>query len=139
MSVVFTGCDGAGLASCLLFAGEMLLNAEALDIMAYLQTAPGKFVSLREISRRAGGRRRYEEAPTWASCLVPALVEAGFIQVNGRGHYRLAVCEGPEAPAAKPTVRPKRTASKAQVVGDDYFPPIDVSRIVGDDYFPTQD
>jgi len=113
----------------------MTLNAEALDIIAYLKTAPDKFVSLPEISRRAGGRRRFEEFPDWAKNLMAPLLEAGLIQVNARGHYRIPGSERLQAPAAKPAPYPSRK-SKAKVIGDDYFPAIDPPRIVAGDYFP---
>ena len=125
------------LAPGLLSQPWMTLSAEALDIIAYLNTAPGKFVSMQEISRRAGGRRRYEESPSWARNLVAPLVEAGLIQVNARGHYRVPTNGQPQSPT-KPASRPQRQ-SKAGIIGDDYFPTKEIRRIVGGDYFPTTD
>ena len=116
---------------------RMMLNAEALEIIAYLKTAHGKFVSMREISLKAGGRRRFEESPDWARSLMQPLLEAGHIQVNARGHYRIAGSEPPKAQA------PTRTncghtydPAAAKVVGDDYFPSKKLQPIVGGDYFP---
>src|ERR1041385_8667253 len=102
----------------------MILNAEALDIIAYLKTAPNKFVSLPEISRRAGGRRRFEESPDWAKNVMTSLVEAGFLEVNARGHYRHLSTEQAETKAqSAPAMPPLSTKKlKATVVGDDYFP-----------------
>src|SRR5215469_1543146 len=79
----------------------MTLSAEALDILAYLKTDSGRFFSLPEISRRAGGRRRFEETPGWAKRLVPQLQEAGLIEINPRGHYRLVAGTQPDAQAAQ--------------------------------------
>lgn len=116
----------------------MILSAEALDIIAYLKTAPNKFVSLLEISRRAGGRRRFEEAPNWARNLMAPLMEAGLIEVNSRGHYRhmsgATVEPKPKTPVLP--AKPQRKI-KAKVVGDDYFPSSEGPRIVGGDYFPA--
>ena len=118
----------------------MILSAEALDIIAYLKTAPNKFVSLLEISRRAGGRRRFEETPNWARGLMAPLMEAGVIEVNARGHYRhlgsMTAEAKPKTPG--PSAKPQRKI-KAAVVGDDYFPSNDGPRIVGGDYFPAVD
>ena len=66
------------------------------------------------------------------------LVEAGLIQVNARGHYRVPNCEEPQS-LAKPASRRPHRQSKAGIVGDDYFPTKEVIRIVGGDYFPTTD
>ncbi len=117
----------------------MILNAEALEIIAYLKTAPNKFVSMLEISRRAGGRRRFEESPNWARNLMASLVEGGLLEVNARGHYR---CRGAEPVESKPQLAPYPAAQpqrkmRAKIVGGDYFPELPFSRIVGGDYFPS--
>ena len=115
----------------------MMLSAEALEIIAYLKTAPGKFVSLREISLKAGGRRRFEESPDWARGLMQPLIEAGHIQVNARGHYRVAGSEPPPQAATRTGPRPPYDPAAAKVVGDDYFPSKKLQPIVAGDYFPT--
>jgi hypothetical protein len=119
----------------------MILSAEALDIIAYLKTAPNKFVSILEISRRAGGRRRFEESPNWAKDLMAHLIEAGLLEVNARGHYRAQTDTEsetkPQAPATS-TLRSIFTPGP-KVVGDDYFPAGEQPRIVGGDYFPVTD
>ncbi len=117
----------------------MILNAEALDIIAYLKTAPDKFISLAEISRRAGGRKLFEESPGWARHLMMPLRDAGYIEINTRGHYRIAGDAQPAAqPAAKPATPPATHPPKARIVGDDYFPQTEQPRIVGGDYFPSE-
>ena len=113
----------------------MTLSSEALDILAYLNAVSGKFVSMRELSLKAGGRRRYEESPGWARNLMQPLLEAGLIQVNERGQYRVPVSEEPQAPT-KTSPRPRRDC-RAKIIGDDYFPSKVQPRIVGGDYFPT--
>jgi len=114
----------------------MVLSSEALEIIAYLETAPGKFISMREISLKAGGRRRFEESPSWARNLMQPLLEAGLIQVNERGHYRITVSEPPKAPAPTRT-SPRSARNRAsRIIGDDYFPSKEQPRIVGGDYFP---
>ena len=119
----------------------MILNAEALEIIAYLKTAPNKFVSLLEISRRAGGRRRFEESPDWAKNLLTPMVEAGVLEVNSRGHYRHFSSEKAEnMTQSAPAMPPLQTKKlKAKVVGDDYFPSSYGPKIVGGDYFPESD
>ena len=119
----------------------MILNAEMLDIIAYLKTAPDKFVSLPEISRRAGGRKRFEETPDWAKNVMPPLLEAGLLEINSRGHYRHVGSAQPETKPAAPAapVSSPRRKLKAAIVGDDYFPSSEGPSIIGGDYFPAAD
>lgn len=119
----------------------MILNAEALEIIAYLKTALNKFVPMQEISRRAGGRRRFEESPNWAKGLMAPLIEAGLVEVNARGHYRVPVqTESETKPQAQTTTAVCSIFTcGAKIVGDDYFPGKEQPRIVGGDYFPSTD
>src|SRR5690348_8093234 len=111
----------------------MIENADALEIIAYLKTAPNKFVSMLEISRRASGRRRFEESPNWAKNLMLPLVEAGLIEMNARGHYR---CRMKAEPESKPQAAPSASfqanvKQRGRVVGDNYYAASDAPRIVG--------
>ena len=119
----------------------MMLSAEALEIIEYLKTDPGRFVSLPEICRRAGGRRRFEESHRWARNLMSPLLDEGLIEVNARGHYRVALsaqpCAEPQA-----SVEPASSASRKsqmKIVGDDYFPTNNRHGVVEGDYFPRTD
>jgi hypothetical protein len=114
----------------------MTLSAEALEILAYLKTDSARFFSPAEISRRAGGRRRFEDTPGWARRLLPPLLEDGLIEVNARGHYRLLAASSPKLEAKSPPIRPKRLL---RIVGDNYFPTSELHGIVGGDYFPRND
>ncbi|HEV2394471.1 MAG TPA: hypothetical protein VG146_19140 [Verrucomicrobiae bacterium] len=113
----------------------MILSAEALEIIAYLKTNPGKFFSLQEISRKAGGRRRFEETPGWARNMMSPLLESGLIEVNARGHYR--VPGGGQAPAPANPPAPKARKPRGKILGGDYFPASEGPQIVGGDYFPA--
>jgi len=74
--------SGAGLT-----IGRM--TADERDICRYLKGFPGQFVSLGEISRRAGGKRRYREDPAWAVPILEKLVERKIVESDSTGHYRL--------------------------------------------------
>ena len=65
------------------------MDADERDICLYLKGWPGQFVSLAEVCRRAGGKRRYREDPNWAVPILVRLVERGFIESDSTGHYRL--------------------------------------------------
>jgi hypothetical protein len=119
----------------------MVLSSEALDILAYLESAGGKFMSAAEISRRAGGKRQFEKHPDWARGLLSRLVDEGLIEVNERGHYHVPAGAQPPAQPQEAIDEPPAPPSceqKGAIVGEDYFPPSDAPRIVGDDFFPGE-
>src|SRR5260370_39801259 len=101
----------------------MILSSEASEIITYLKTAQGKFVNLAEISRRAGGKRRFEESHDWAKNLMSPLVDAGIIEVNSRGHYRVTPTAQPngQAPTPAKPASPSRRTPRGKILGDDYF------------------
>jgi hypothetical protein len=65
------------------------MDADEREICLYLKGFPGQFVSYAEISRRAGGKRRFRQEPEWASNVLNRLVEKGLIESDSTGHYRL--------------------------------------------------
>jgi hypothetical protein len=65
------------------------MDADERDICNYLKSWPGQFVSGSEIARRAGGKRRYREEPSWSIQVLIRLVEKGLVESDSTGHYRL--------------------------------------------------
>jgi hypothetical protein len=65
------------------------MDADERDICIYLKSYPGQFLSGSEIARRAGGKRRYREEPTWSVQVLLRLIEKGFVESDSTGHYRL--------------------------------------------------
>ena len=65
------------------------VDADERDICLYLKGFPEQFVSFGEISRRAGGKRRYRQEPEWATPILGKLVEKGIVESDSTGHYRL--------------------------------------------------
>jgi len=65
------------------------MDADEREICLYLKGWPGQFVSLAEISRRAGGKRRGRQEPSWALPVLGRLMEKGIIEADSTGHYRL--------------------------------------------------
>ena len=59
------------------------------DICEYLGRYPGLFISLAEISRRAGGRRYSAKDRDWIVGVLTTLVDRGVVEVNNDGRYRL--------------------------------------------------
>jgi hypothetical protein len=65
------------------------MDADERDICLYLKGFPGQFISFREISKRAGGKRRFRNEPEWATPVVSRLVERGILESDSTAHYRL--------------------------------------------------
>ncbi len=103
----------------------MILSSDELEVLDYLKSWNGKFVTMVEICRCAGGRKKFREDAHWAKCLMSRLVDAKMVEVNERGHYRAVV----EESGAKKEV--------VGVLGDDYFPKPRSAAQVGEDYFPA--
>jgi hypothetical protein len=102
----------------------MILSSDELEVLEYLKSWKGNYISLAEICRSAGGRRKYKESPHWAKGLMARLVDTELIAVNDRGHYSY---KGEPVPA-------EATGNSTAV--EDYFAPAENPLIVGDDYFP---
>jgi len=66
------------------------MDSDERDIVDYLSTCHGQFVSPKEICRRACNKKRYREDPDWAMPILPRMADQGFIERDGMGHYKLA-------------------------------------------------
>ena len=47
-----------------------------------------EFFSVKEVSRRVGGKLRYQKEPAWAKPFLIRLANGGHILMNEIGHYR---------------------------------------------------
>ena len=72
------------------------MDADEREICLYLKGWPGQFVSVAEITRRAGGKRRGRQDPNWALPVLTRLVEQGILESDSTGHYRLIKRTKPE-------------------------------------------
>ena len=104
----------------------MILSSDELEVLEYLKSWKGNYVSMVEICRCAGGRRKFKETPHWAKRLMSRLVDEQLVFVNERGHYAYAY-KAENAPAQ---------ATGNSSVAEDYFAPVENQLIVGDNYFP---
>ncbi len=65
------------------------MDADEQQIFNYLLTYGEQWVSGREISRRAGGKRRYAEDNEWARPVLGRLRGAGILEGNQAGRFRI--------------------------------------------------
>ena len=67
----------------------MDLSADEKEIYDYLKSYSKQYISGREVCRRAGGKRRFQEDPNWAFRVLPRMIEKGAVETNSTGHYRI--------------------------------------------------
>lgn len=65
------------------------MDIEEREIFLFLKTYGSTFVAAREICRRAGGRRRYDEDHEWAKPILARMVERSILESNSEGQYRI--------------------------------------------------
>jgi DNA-binding response OmpR family regulator len=85
------------------------MTPDEVEICNYLASVSGQWVSETEISRRAGGKSKFQEDPRWAVGPISRLMDKAAIECNERGQYRLAgkVREVKSSEATKAEVPPK--------------------------------
>jgi hypothetical protein len=100
-------------------------SSDELEILEYLKSWDGKFLSLVDISRNASGRQKFRDTPNWANGLMGRLIDAKLVEANERGHYRYIGETKPAPPKVKakliPPLQPQ-SSTNASIVGDNYFP-----------------
>jgi hypothetical protein len=67
------------------------MTADEKDIIQYLKGWPHSFVSAREIARKVGSRKRYEENRGWALPILVHMVCTNLLETDHLGAYRLRV------------------------------------------------
>lgn len=65
------------------------MDIEEREIFLFLKTYGPSFVAGREVCRRAGGRRRYDEDHEWAKPILARMVERGILETNAEGQFRV--------------------------------------------------
>lgn len=65
------------------------MDIDEREIFLFLKTYGVDFVALREICRRAGGRKRYHEDHEWARPILQRMVERAILESNSEGQYRV--------------------------------------------------
>lgn len=101
---------------------ETNFTSHELEILEYLKSWGGRYVSLIDISRSAAGRQRFKESPNWASGLMTRLIDAKMVRVNERGHYCYIMEEQEQKPAKSKSAPGAAPNKNPRIVGDDYFP-----------------
>ena len=66
-----------------------VVDIEEREIFLFLKTYGATYVAAREICRRAGGRRRYDEDHEWAKPILSRMLERGILESNAEGQFRV--------------------------------------------------
>jgi len=65
------------------------MNADETAVYEFLRGYPGVFVSVTEISRRMGARRKFDQDRTWARPILRRMELDGLLESNEIGEYRV--------------------------------------------------
>jgi len=65
------------------------MSSDEREIFNYLHTWGDEFIGAKEISRRAGTKKRFHEDPDWAKPVLMAMVDRGVIEADLMGRYRI--------------------------------------------------
>jgi hypothetical protein len=65
------------------------MDADERDIFRFLKSWGSQFVAVREICRRAGGKKRVQEEPDWAIPTLLRMVGRGILESDATGHFRI--------------------------------------------------
>ena len=65
------------------------MDIDEREIFLFLKTYGADYVAAREICRRAGGRKRYEEDHDWAIPILLRMIERSILETNAGGQYRV--------------------------------------------------
>jgi hypothetical protein len=83
---------------------EQDMDADQTEISQFLKSFQDQFVSGKEICRRAGGKWRFREDPTWALPVLRRMLETRLVETDIDGRFRLT--QQTVAPAERQ--RPRR-------------------------------
>ena len=65
------------------------MNSEETEVYDFLKSYGDNFVSVNEISKRLGHRKRYETDRVWARPILRRMEMDGILQSNPFGEYKL--------------------------------------------------
>jgi hypothetical protein len=64
------------------------MTAKESDVLNFLKGSPETWYNRREIAKKAGGRKLFEEDNHWCAPALAALVDQELIEQNDSGHYK---------------------------------------------------
>jgi hypothetical protein len=83
-----------------------MMDSDEREIYYYLKSWKDHYISVLEICRRAGGKKRHRQDPEWAKPVLVRMLEKGIVETDPAGHYRLKPM-APKGRKAKRWVSPQ--------------------------------
>lgn len=77
------------------------MDADQTEICQFLKSFQDQFVSGKEICRRAGGKWRFREDPSWAFPILRRMLETRVLETDIDGRFRLTQSSSPVKSAKK--------------------------------------
>lgn len=68
---------------------DTLTNADQIEIYDFLRKFPNLFVSVSEVSKNVGNRKRYNIDRNWARPILRRMEMEGWLEANSFGEYRV--------------------------------------------------
>ncbi len=65
------------------------MDSEEREIYYFLKTRGEEFVSVKEVARRASGKKKFYDNPEWAKPLLVRMQERGVLENNALGQFRI--------------------------------------------------
>jgi DNA-binding IclR family transcriptional regulator len=65
------------------------MDADEREIFYFLKTWGSEFISVKEVARRAGGKKKFYQNPEWARPLLMRMQERGLVESDTTGRYRI--------------------------------------------------
>ena len=65
------------------------MDADEREIFRFLKSWGSQFIAAREICRRAGGTKRFQEEPNWAMPTLLRMAGRGILESDATGHFRI--------------------------------------------------
>jgi hypothetical protein len=65
------------------------MDSDERDIFQYLKTWGTQFIGAKEVSRRAGGRKRAQKDADWAKPILIRMAERGILESDALGRFRV--------------------------------------------------
>jgi hypothetical protein len=71
------------------FRQDAGMDSDEREVFQYLKTWGADFVNAKEVSRRAGTRKRYHEDPDWAKPVLMGMADRGIVEGDALGRFRI--------------------------------------------------
>ena len=80
------------------------MGTDEIEVVEYLKSCPSTYVSVTEIMRRVGGKKRMQQDPDWVRPVVRRMLSDEVVESDEFGQIRLKLREGVKPEPSKLTM-----------------------------------